>query len=383
MSLSMHKTKSVKRTVALFLTAAGMVISFPAPAAVQDTATGIGTAHIVLICLAIVLLLFIGGVVSALSGVLRNKGLWKEISDKGSQNKMLVLIPVLLFLPSSSGAADMGGQTSLFSDTSFLLLLALDAVLLFVLYALTRLLRNTLNTMAGVAVAEPDFIDRLSSNLTKSVPLAREEEILMDHSYDGIRELDNVLPPWWVYLFWGSIVWGFGYLFYFHISAKGDLSAAEYEKEMAAAKIAVEKYRATLSNLVDENTVELLTDEKSIEAGKAIFDKNCFTCHGMVGEGNSIGPNLTDAYWLHGGGIRNVFTTIKYGVPAKGMISWEKQLPAGDIQHVASYILSLQGSNPPNGKAPQGEMWKEEGPLGGVPAEAMVADTASGTEQKQ
>jgi cytochrome c oxidase cbb3-type subunit 3 len=88
---------------------------------------------------------------------------------------------------------------------------------------------------------------------------------------------------------------------------------------------------------------------------------NCAACHGQKGEG-VVGPNLTDAYWIHGGGIKNVFKTIKYGVPAKGMIAWETQLSPSQIQKVASYVLTLQGTNPPNGKAPEGEIWKDNSP---------------------
>lgn len=109
---------------------------------------------------------------------------------------------------------------------------------------------------------------------------------------------------------------------------------------------------------VDENSVVVLTDAGAIAAGKGIYDGNCASCHGVAGEG-LVGPNLTDAYWLHGGGIKNVFKTIKYGVPAKGMIAWQNQLNPEAIQKVSSYIVTMQGSNPANAKAPQGEIWNE------------------------
>ena len=93
--------------------------------------------------------------------------------------------------------------------------------------------------------------------------------------------------------------------------------------------------------------------------GELIFKSFCAACHGQKGEG-TVGPNFTDEYWIHGGGIQNVFKTIKYGVPDKGMIAWAAQLKPADMQKVASYILTLKGTNPPNPKAPQGEIWKEK-----------------------
>jgi cytochrome c oxidase cbb3-type subunit III len=104
---------------------------------------------------------------------------------------------------------------------------------------------------------------------------------------------------------------------------------------------------------VNENTVAALTDQQNLGVGKVIFLEKCAVCHGQKGEGG-VGPNMTDDYWLHGGAIKNIFTTIKYGVPDKGMISWKEQLRPSEIQAVASYLLTLKGTNPPNPKAPQG-----------------------------
>src|SRR6478735_8271351 len=109
-----------------------------------------------------------------------------------------------------------------------------------------------------------------------------------------------------------------------------------------------------MADRVDENSVKLLTAKDKLQSGEAIYQKNCVACHGKLGEGG-VGPNLTDAYWLHGGDIQSVFKTIKYGVPSKGMIPWQTQLSPAQIQEVASYINTFKGTNPPNGKAPQGE----------------------------
>ncbi|MEO1258585.1 MAG: cbb3-type cytochrome c oxidase N-terminal domain-containing protein [Bacteroidota bacterium] len=191
-------------------------------------------------------------------------------------------------------------------------------------------------------------------------PMEKEQDILMNHDYDGIQELDNVLPPWWVAMFYVTIIFGVFYLGYYHFSSSGMSSAEEYEFAMKEADKEVRAYLAKLGDSVDETNVELLTEAGELEIGKTIFIEKCVACHGMNGEGNSIGPNLTDQYWLNGGGIKNVFTTIKYGVPEKGMISWKAQIRAGDMQRIASYILSLQGTNPPNAKDPQGDLWEAE-----------------------
>lgn len=128
---------------------------------------------------------------------------------------------------------------------------------------------------------------------------------------------------------------------------------------MEQAEKEKQAYLAQMANKVNEENVTALTDPAEIAEGKNIFLTNCATCHGKEGQGGA-GPNLTDDYWLHGGGIKNVFKTIKYGVPQKGMIAWETQLSPKQIQQVASYILTLRGTNPPGAKEPQGELWKEE-----------------------
>jgi cytochrome c oxidase cbb3-type subunit 3 len=110
---------------------------------------------------------------------------------------------------------------------------------------------------------------------------------------------------------------------------------------------------------LNEETVTLAADAGALSSGKDIYDKNCASCHGFGGEG-LVGPNLTDEYWVHGGGIKNIFKIIKYGVPQKGMISWQTQLSPTQMQEVGSYIVSLANTNPPNAKPPEGEKWVEE-----------------------
>ena len=195
----------------------------------------------------------------------------------------------------------------------------------------------------------------IERKLTDAVPVEQEESIDMGHNYDGIRELDNNLPPWWKYGFYLTIVFAVVYLWYYHVSSDWS-STQEYETEMAEAAAEKEAYLAKVGNMVDESNVVVLEDASALAEGKAIYDANCLACHGALGEGG-VGPNLTDAYWIHGGSVSDIFSTIKYGVPAKGMISWQSQLKPQQMQQVASYILTMQGTNPPNGKEPQGDLY--------------------------
>lgn len=184
-------------------------------------------------------------------------------------------------------------------------------------------------------------------------PMAQEKGLLIAHDYDGIQELDNPIPAWFMYLFYGSIIFGIGYFLNYHVFKTAPLQYAEYRNEMAQAAIEKKAFLSKAANRVDENTVKLVHDQAVIASGEAIFKSTCAPCHGDHAQGN-VGPNLTDDYWLHGGKINDLFKTIKYGVLAKGMPTWEKQLSPKQISDVANYIKSLQGSNPAGAKEPQG-----------------------------
>lgn len=197
---------------------------------------------------------------------------------------------------------------------------------------------------------------KVSNFLFKQNQVEDEGELLLDHDYDGIKELDNNLPPWWVYLFYICIAFAVIYLVRFEIMG-GDNQEMELKKEMAQAQIDIAEYKKTAPDLMDENTVTLLTDPADLAAGKAIFTANCVACH-RADAGGQIGPNLTDDQWILGGGIKNVFhTLVNGGRDGKGMISWKGTLKPKQMQEVASYVLSLRGSNPKDPKAPEGEVW--------------------------
>lgn len=210
-------------------------------------------------------------------------------------------------------------------------------------------------TAEAVEEEEEDWVDSLMHKLTDATPVDREEEVATDHEYDGIRELDNNLPPWWLAGFYISIAFAVIYLLRYHVFQTAPLPAEELKIELAEAEAAQAEYLKTAANLVDESSVELLTEESRILAGGEIFAKNCAVCHAADG-GGGVGPNLTDAYWIHGADIKDVFKTVKYGVPAKGMVPWKDQLSAAEMQEVSSYVLSLVGTTPANPKEPQGDL---------------------------
>ncbi|UPT68698.1 MAG: c-type cytochrome [Sphingobacteriales bacterium JAD_PAG50586_3] len=206
---------------------------------------------------------------------------------------------------------------------------------------------------------KPSFMQKW---LTRAVPIEQEEAIVFDHEYDGIRELDNSLPPWWLYGFYISIAFAAVYLLHYHVFDTGNLQAAEYKQELAdadATKAELMKKMAEKGEvMVNEENVTTLVDATSIANGKATYDGMCIACHGDKAQGN-IGPNLTDEYWIYGGSIKNIFKIITNGTP-NGMQSWKSQLSPKNIQEVASYIKSINGSKPAGAKAPQGDLWKEE-----------------------
>lgn len=202
------------------------------------------------------------------------------------------------------------------------------------------------------------YFSKVRQKLTASVPVEKEKDVLLDHDYDGISELDNQLPPWWKFLFYFTIVFGIIYMLYFHVFNIGNLQEEEYIAEVKQFEIQQAALQKT-SVAINENTVTILNDAGSLFSGKEIFNKNCAACHGNYGEG-LVGPNLTDDYWINGGSIKDIFRTIRDGVPSKGMISWKSQLNPKQIQEVGSYIKSLYGTNPPNAKPPQGVKYVEK-----------------------
>ena len=317
-----------------------------------------------LILVAAMLLVYIFQLQGVLTAVAKKA---KQDKQKQSRNWPTAIIILLIYFGFSNSASAATGDQVLkflhdgFGNTPFNALFTLIVIELFVVVYYNRMIKYLTTDFVGLkegtpeenaAQLKPSFWDKFN----KSVEIKDEAAILTDHDYDGIRELDNALPPWWKYGFYLTIVWAFGYLVYFHAGGNGPSSQQEYKNQMADAEKQMEEYRKNAKNLVDETSVVLLTGSDDLKAGSALFSANCVSCHGTNAEGK-IGPNLTDQYWKHGGDIKDLFKTVKLGVTGTGMKSWKTDLSAMQMAQVTSYILSLQGTNPANAKAPEGTLF--------------------------
>lgn len=245
----------------------------------------------------------------------------------------------------------------------FLLVIVVSILLMRTIHFLIEQMERQRAEAAGkVYVPSPTWWDKITQQLNASVPVTEEKTIELDHNYDGIKELDNHLPPWWKWLFYFTIIWGAVYIFVYHFSNSLPLSREEYDNELATAAAVQQKFLASQPKAtIDVSTLEYKADAAIIANGKTLFVKNvCSSCHRADGGGNAIGPNITDEYWLHGGGIKNVFNTINNGAVEKGMPAWGKTMSQVDVRDLAFFVMSLQGTKPANAKAAQGELYKPE-----------------------
>ncbi|MGJ1263824.1 cbb3-type cytochrome c oxidase N-terminal domain-containing protein [Sphingobacterium spiritivorum] len=273
-----------------------------------------------------------------------------------------------LFLVADSTAVSSGWNMStgnIYNDILIILLVVVLIVLLFTALSVSKAIKSILKiTMpevllqeqaAKVAAKQARKI-KWSNNWKKIMglrPISEEKDIVIDHSYDGIKELDNPIPIWFNALFYSTITFGIIYLLVYHVFGWGLNQDQEYVREVAQAEKAKQEYLAQVADLIDETSITVDETGAMATAGKAIFAANCSACHGQAGEGG-IGPNLTDRFWLHGGEIKDVFKTVKYGVPDKGMVPWEQTLSPAQIAEVSNYIVSIRDTKPANPKEPQG-----------------------------
>jgi cytochrome c oxidase cbb3-type subunit 3 len=183
-----------------------------------------------------------------------------------------------------------------------------------------------------------------------------DQDHLLEHSYDGIQEFDNPMPRWWVYLFWATII--FSILYFFNVPGfgVGKGRIADYDRDIAAAASADAKRKAAQPAGASGEQLTAMTKDASVVAlGKQVFGQNCAACH-RADAGGQIGPNLADDYWLHGGTLEQIHKTVVDGVLEKGMPPWGKVLKPNQLDAVVAYIYTLGGTNPPNPKAPQGDL---------------------------
>ena len=258
---------------------------------------------------------------------------------------------LLITDPASAMGSSMSGEEMILLVLSVMILIGMLVVGAVAVYLLL-ILQKALGT--APVVDKPVDTRPLWMRFMGLQPLNREKDLVMEHTYDGIAELDNPTPPWFMGLFYGTIAAAVIYMLVFHVFKIGDLQLKEYQDEVAVAEVARAAYIAKVAGNINENTVAYVQDTKALDEGKGLYTQHCVACHGAEGQGG-VGPNLTDDYWLHGNTIKNVYRTISEGVPEKGMLSWKRQLNPLQMQQVASYVLSLHGTSPPNPKEPQGE----------------------------
>ncbi len=327
----------------------------------------------------IIVLLFVIGMLALtlkqLSFVVRDK-IRNDRKNNSAKTGTLLLI-LLMMLPAISsfaadaavGSSEMTTYISGIPSADFYLIAAVIVLELLVIFALVilinvmmRIIRNVPeHQQAAQAIAKKSWF---WEKFNAAAPIEKEKDILLDHNYDGIQELDNSLPPWWKYGFYLTIVVSFIYIYRFHVSHDGESQLEEFTTEMRQGEEDKAAYLAKSANNVDENTVTLLAGAADIAAGKELFQKMCIACHLSDG-GGSVGPNLTDDYWLHGGGIKDVFKSIKYGWQDKGMKSWKDDFSPKEIQELTSFVKSLKGTKPAAPKAPQGDLFIEAAVVSG------------------
>lgn len=349
----------------------------PAPST-WDNPLALTMLAVILVLLLVIGLL--GNVVLGTAGLFLDKEK-KKTANAASKTTAIVL---LLLVPMMSMAQDEAvapaAPTSIggLSATTFWLLATVIIVELLVILVLGLFVRSFLAKEKAV-VASTGAVQKKSTSfkeiwdkLNKLRPIEEETNMDLGHDYDGIRELDNRLPPWWLYGFYVTILIGVIYIWRYHIAETAPLSKQEFEIAMQKAEEQKAAYLAKTASNVDENSVVFLNEPAALSAGKNNFVQMCAACHGKEGQGG-VGPNLTDDYWINGGSMSDIFKVIKYGRAEKGMKSWQDDYSPVQIAQLASYIKSLHGTNPPNPKEQQGELYKEAAPKADSTATTKVA----------
>jgi cytochrome c oxidase cbb3-type subunit III len=286
-----------------------------------------------------------------------------ERKQHNSAGKVVAIIAGILLLGSATAIAQTATAAApeAVSDNKLLRYLLFFIILLglIAVFALIRWIKffTGIEGLNGEKAGSTTAFGSWWSGFNKFKPIENEASIDMGHSYDGIRELNNQLPPWYTWTFIFTILFAIGYLWRYHVAHSAPDQYQEYDNAMTSAKLKQDAYLKAQGNLVDENTVKML-DATGIAEGKKVFTTNCVVCHGDKGQGG-VGPNLTDDYWIHGGKVNDVFKTIKMGWPEKGMQSWKDVFSGVQIAQLASYVKSLHGTNPSGAKAPQGDLFKD------------------------
>ena len=322
--------------------------------------TSILDLNLILTIISIVLLFPI--LLSSNTLILAAKQYINKKKDSDGAKKALSLIVLFAFSQIAFAAEEAtkstGTMNLTYSMITWILLTVIFIEIIVMVYLFSQAKRFLVDPNSKEA--NKSALEKTWDKINSFKPIEEESKMDTGHNYDGIRELDNNTPPWFTTAFILSIIFAIVYLYRYHVSKSAPLQEAEFKLEMAEAEKEKAQFLAIASNNIDENNVKLLEGEEIIK-GKGIFIEKCAVCHEANGASKpgGVGPNLTDEYWIHGGSLQDVFKSIKYGWPDKGMISWKDQLSPKQIAQVASFIGSLKGTNPAGGKEPQGDLFKE------------------------
>ena len=369
--MSLHNGYEYLKKTALLLLLPGVSAMAKGGGVAPSAKTDINWLEIMMILTALILLAVIWGLGQSLLTFSRH------LTDK--QKKAAGIIIVLIGLFGINGSAMAQTEEAVatvakapnyggLSQLQFYLLSGVIVLEVVVILFLAFMARRTYRALMGLDVEKEkeeveasrwvEWWNRLDQRFfTKAIPVEQEADVMLDHDYDGIRELDNALPPWWKYGFYITIVVAFIYIFNFHIFGTGKNPEQEYAAEMSEGRKQEELYKAKTKDLVDENNVTI-ADAAGIAAGKALYNQSCVACHAADG-GGGIGPNLTDNNWIHGGSMNDIYKTIKLGYPDKGMQSWQTVYSPVQMKNLTSFVKSLKGSKPANPKEAQGEPFAE------------------------
>ncbi len=371
----MQLLKSVKNKIILTVLALPFSLAAAAqdtkPTAAQVAESGYNQLAILLMILIVVLAFVIWGMGQVLSA------LGRQLVDKSKNGTTLfsvILLAGFSFFSQIAVAQETVSATvekipnygglSASAYYMFLMVIGMElVVILFLAFSIRRMYTELLPQKVKPVKDGSKFAEwwtGLDKKLfTKAIAVEKEQDILLDHDYDGIKELDNSLPPWWKWGFYITIGVAFIYLLNFHVLGLGMNPTEEYNAEMENARIAKEVYEANNKDRIDENNVPL-ADADGLKAGQRLFEANCVACHLKDG-GGSVGPNFTDNYYLHGGTLNDMFNTIKVGYPDKGMQAWGGQFTPKEISYLASYVKSFVGTKPATPKEQQGVYFVESG----------------------
>ncbi len=374
-----HTRRAARVAAMIFVIATAF--SLPAfaggPPVPSSLSNSLALTLITLMIILLIIIAMLGNLLVEIADIKLKKE--KVRKDKSKTAVATILLPVFLLLSSwvmaqdeakTSSVTSIGGLSPFAFYSMVTIIFVEMLVILVLLINIKFLLNKDVEKVYEVTpVKKEKTFQEWWAKLNKFKPIEQESSVELEHVYDGIRELDNRLPPWWLYGFYVTIIFGVVYLWRYHVAYSAPLSKEELEISIKSADAQVKAYLEKKGESIDENSVVVLTDAQDLAEGKKIFTSSCAACHKEDG-GGMVGPNLTDDYWMHGGNIKSIFKTIRYGINA--MPQWQSTYSNKQIAQVASYVKSLHGTNPPGAKPPQGDIYTEGG------AAAPAADSTAG-----